>query len=151
MEAQARQVSNIIIICAKKARKKECDKKIVGKEYMEDRVINECLKILTDDKIKYIANRVAEECNKNPDNISVREIKKAIKEVDTAIENLWKAIEQGQAVDMFTERLNQRQAEKSELESQLAVESVYPKRKFWLSLIMYVKCHLMISISDGQL
>lgn len=106
----------------KKARKKECDKKIVGKEYMEDRVINECLKMLTEDKIKYIANRIAEECNKNPDNISVREIKKAIKEVDTAIENLWKTIEQGQAVDMLTERLNQRQAEKLELESQLAVE-----------------------------
>ena len=45
----------------KKARKKECDKKIVGKEYMEDRLFNECIKMLTDDKIKYIANRVAEE------------------------------------------------------------------------------------------
>ena len=61
----------------KKARKEECDKKIVGKEYMEDRVINECLKMLTDNKIKFIANRFAEECNKNPDNISVREIKKS--------------------------------------------------------------------------
>lgn len=30
-------------------------------------------------------------------------------------------------------------------------KSVYPKHKFWLSLIMYVKCHLMISISDEQL
>lgn len=54
--------------------------------------------------------------------ISVREIKKAIKEVDTAIENLWKGIEQGQAVDMLTERLHQRQAEKAELEEQLAIE-----------------------------
>ena len=58
-----------------------------------------------------------------PDNISVREIKKAIKEVDTAIENLWKGIEQGQAVDMLTERLHQRQVEKEELETQLAIEN----------------------------
>ena len=52
-----------------------------------------------------------------------QEIKKAIKEVDIAIENLWKGIEQGQAVDMLTERLNRRQAEKAELEAQLAIEN----------------------------
>lgn len=73
--------------------------------------------MLTDEKIRYIAKKVAEECNKSPDNISVREIKNAIKEVDTAIENLWKGIEQGQAVDMLTERLHQRQVEKEELET----------------------------------
>ena len=54
---------------------------------------------------------------------SLKEIKKAIKGVDTAIENLWKGIEQGQAVDMLTERLNRRQAEKAELEAQLAIEN----------------------------
>lgn len=107
----------------KKARKKKCDKKIIGKQYIEDRVVSECLKMLTDDKIRYIAKRVAEECNKSPDNISVREIKKAIKEVDAAIENLWKGIEQGQSVDMLTERLHKRQAEKKELETQLAIEN----------------------------
>ena len=107
----------------KKARKKKCDKKIIGKQYIEDRVVSECLKMLTDDKIRYIAKRVAEECNKSPDNISVREIKKAIKEVDAAIENLWKGIEQGQSVDMLTERLHKRQAEKEELETQLAIEN----------------------------
>ena len=87
----------------KKARKKKCDKKIIGKQYIED--------------------HVAEECNKSPDNISVREIKKAIKEVDAAIENLWKGIEQGQSVDMLTERLHKRQAEKDELETQFAIEN----------------------------
>ena len=89
---------------------------IRDRDYIEDRVVSECLKMLTDEKIRYIAKKVAEECNKSPDNISVREIKKAIKEVDTAIENLWKGIEQGQAVDMLTERLHQRQVEKEELE-----------------------------------
>ena len=39
---------------------------------------------------------------------------------DAAIENLWKGIEQGQSVDMLTERLYKRQAEKEELETQLA-------------------------------
>ena len=95
----------------------------VGKEYIENRVIEVCLQMLTDDNIRYVAKRVAEECNKSPDNLSIKEIKKDIKEVDTAIENLWKGIEQGQAVDMLTERLNRRQAEKAELEAQLAIEN----------------------------
>lgn len=65
---------------------------------------------------------VAEECNKSPDNISVKELRKAIKEADTAIENLWRGIELGQSVEMLTERINQRKAEKAELEEQLAIE-----------------------------
>ena len=69
-----------------------------------------------------VAKSVAEECNKSPDNISVKELRKEIKEVDTAIENLWRGIELGQSVEMLTERINQRKAEKAELEEQLAIE-----------------------------
>ena len=106
----------------KNARKKKCRKKIVSKQYIENRVIAECLKLLTDENIAFIAKMVAEECNKSPDNISVKELKKAIKEVDIAIENLWKGIELGQSVEMLTERINKRKAEKAELEEQLAIE-----------------------------
>lgn len=70
----------------------------------------------------FIAKMVAEECNKSPDNISVKALKKAIQEADTAIENLWRGIEQGQSVEMLTERINKRKAEKAELEEQLAIE-----------------------------
>ena len=110
----------------KNARKKKCQKKIVSKQYIEDRVVAECLKLLTDENIAFIAKMVAEECNKSPDNISVKELKKAIKEVDTAIENLWRGIEQGQSVEMLTERINKRKAEKAELEEQLAIEQKIP-------------------------
>ena len=65
---------------------------------------------------------VVEECNKSPDNISVKALKKAIQEADTAIENLWRGIELGQSVEMLTERINQRKAQKAELEEQLAIE-----------------------------
>ena len=108
-------------IC-KSARKKRCDKRLVSKTYIEDRVVNECLKMLTEEKIQFIAKKVAEECAKSPDNLTAKSLKKAIREADVAIENLWKAIEQGQAVDMLTERLNKRMAEKTELETQLAIE-----------------------------
>ena len=106
----------------KNARRKKCGKKIVSKSYIEDRVVNECLKMLTEEKIRFIAKKVAEECAKSPDNLTAKALKKAIREADAAIENLWKAIEQGRAVEMLTERLNKRIAEKAELEAQLAVE-----------------------------
>ena len=106
----------------KNARKKKCKKKIVSKQYIEDRVVTECLKLLTDENIAFIAKMVAEECNKSPDNISVKVLKKAIQEADTAIENLWRGIEQGQSVEMLTERINKRKAEKAVLEEQLAIE-----------------------------
>lgn len=89
---------------------------------ISDRVVAEYLKLLTDENIAFIAKLVAEECNKSPDNISVKELRKAIKEADTAIENLWRGIELGQSVEMLTERINQRKAEKAELEEQLAIE-----------------------------
>lgn len=108
--------------CCKKARKKMCKKKIISKRYIENRVIEECMKLLTDENIDFIANKVAEECNKSPDNISVKALKKAIKEADNAIENLWKGIEQGKSVEILMERIDQRKAEKAELEEQLAVE-----------------------------
>ena len=109
-------------IC-KKARKKKCNKKIISKDYIENRVVEECLKLLTEDRIKFIAKRIAEECSKSPDNLCIKQLKKAIQEVDTAIENLWTAIEHGQSVDILTQRLTKRQAEKDELLSQLAIEN----------------------------
>lgn len=45
-----------------------------------------------------------------------------IQEADTAIENLWKALEHGQAAEMITQRIEKRQKEKDELQAQLAVE-----------------------------
>ena len=104
------------------ARRKSSSHRIVHKKFIEDLVVAECLKLLTDEKIAFIAKKVAEECGKNPDNISIRELKAAIKDADTAIENLWRGIEQGQAVDMLTERIQKRQEEKAALETQLAIE-----------------------------
>ena len=108
-------------IC-KEVRKKRCDKKIISKKLIEDRVIEECLKLLTDENIHFIAKKVADECNKSVDNDHVRQIKKAIRESDAAIENLWKRVEQGEDSPMLTERINKRQREKQELEVLLAEE-----------------------------
>ena len=106
----------------KGARKKKCEKKSIRKKLIEDRVINECLKMLTDEKMQYIAKKISEECSRNPDNLSIKNLKSAIKEIDEAIENMWISIEKGGDAVTLTERINRRQAEKEKLEEQLAIE-----------------------------
>ena len=66
----------------------------------------------------------------DPDSLTVKSLRKAIREAETAIDNLWRMIETGQSVDMLTERLEQRRAEKAELEKQLTAEL---NRKVYLS------------------
>lgn len=52
----------------------------------------------------------------------MKRLNDSFKEVDSAIENLWKALESGQSVEMITERIEKRKQEKEEIQTQLAVE-----------------------------
>lgn len=108
-------------IC-KKARKKECDKKIIGKDYIENLIVKECLKLLDKESISYIARRIAEECNKTEESYIIKDLKKKLRDTDKAIENLFKAIEAGTAGELLLNRLNDRQIEKEELERQIDIE-----------------------------
>ena len=56
------------------------------------------------------------------DKLRNKRIKDAIHETDTAIKNLWKVLEKGQAADMINGRIEKRQKEKEELQAQLAME-----------------------------
>ena len=103
-------------------KRRKCKKKVVNKEKIENRVVLECCKLLTDSNIERIASAVADVCKTDQDTSAIKRIKAAIQETDTAIENLWKALEHGQAVDMITERIEKRKQEKAELQGQLAVE-----------------------------
>ena len=104
------------------AKKKVCDKKVIQKALIEERVVQACSELLTEEKVKYIADQVYAACKKDGDLLSVKKLKAALKEADSAIENLWVALEKGQSVDMITGRIHKREAEKKELEKQLAIE-----------------------------
>lgn len=106
----------------KNAKKKTCRKKVVNKQKIEDRVVLECRKLLTDSNIEKIARSVSAACEADYDTSAIKRMKAAIQEADNAIENLWKALERGQAADMITERIEKRKKEKDELQGQLAVE-----------------------------
>ena len=106
----------------KNAKKKLCKKKIVDKQTIEERVITACLSLLTESNIKKIAKAVADICKADMDSTPIKRLKDTIREIDMAIENLWKALEHGQSVDMITERIDKRKQEKATLEDQLALE-----------------------------
>ena len=103
-------------------KRRKCKKKVVNKEKIENRIVLECCKLLTDSNIERIASAVADVCKAEQDTSAIKRIKSAIQEADTAIENLWKALERGQAVDMITERIEKRKQEKDELQGLLAME-----------------------------
>lgn len=94
------------------AKKRKCKKKIVRKQYIEDKVVLECHNMLTNKNIERLATSVAASCEADYDSSAVKRLKTALRETNTAIENLWKALEQGQSVEMITERLEQRKQEK---------------------------------------
>lgn len=100
----------------------KCKKKVVSKQAIEDRVVLECRKLLTDSNIEKIAKSVAAACDADFDSSVVRRLKAALQETDTAIENLWKVLESGQSVDMITGRIEKRQKEKEDLQAQIAIE-----------------------------
>ncbi|WP_312940048.1 recombinase family protein [Oscillibacter sp.] len=100
----------------------KCKKKVVSKQAIEDRVILECRKLLTESNIEKIAQSVAAACDADFDSSAVKRLKAALQEANTAIENLWKALESGQSVEMITGRIEKRQKEKEELQAQIAIE-----------------------------
>lgn len=106
----------------KTAKKGQCPKKIANKKYIEDRVVLECRNLLTENNIERISKEVATACESDYDSSAVKRIKTAVQETNEAIENLWKALEHSQSVEIITERIEKRKQEKEDLQTQLAIE-----------------------------
>ena len=104
------------------AKKKTCSKKPISKELIEEAVVNVCMDLLTEERIKIIADKILDACKRDGDLLSIKRLQMAIKETDAAIENLWVALEKGQSVEIITERINKRENEKKGLLKQLAIE-----------------------------
>ncbi len=108
--------------CKSRLRKK-CKKKNVQKNYIEDLVVKLTRAQLTDENIADIAAAVVEECRKEQDNPNMRRLTGLLRDNEKAINNLLNALEQGQGVDLISQRLGQKQREKIELEQEIAAES----------------------------
>ena len=107
-----------------KAREKACKKKNVSKERIEDIVVQKCLKLLTDETIKKISNEIAALSEREQDTTELKRLKKRLKETDRAIENLLKALESGQNMDIIGDRITLKRKERDEIEKDIAIEKM---------------------------
>ena len=83
----------------------------------------ETRKLLTKENIDRIAKEVVRLCEQEKDTDNLKRLKKLLKENERATENLFKALESGQIVDVIAERISQKKRERAELEQQILVET----------------------------
>jgi DNA invertase Pin-like site-specific DNA recombinase len=110
--------------CKSVWKKKGCKKKNVRKEYIEKFIFSIAREQLTDENIALFAAAVSEISKRENNTGIVAEIKKKLKENAAAIENLLKAIESGEHMELLSERITQKKDERAELEKALANEQM---------------------------
>jgi site-specific DNA recombinase len=123
--------------CAAAKKKKTCDKKAVRKQWLEDLVVNETMKLVEDDaSMNAIIAKVMELQNQESTDLPIYE--KQLKETETGITNMLNAIQLGILTSSTKERLEALEEQRKELQARIAEERLAkPKMKeefvrFWL-------------------
>ena len=115
----------------------ECHKKSVKKEWIEDLVVNETMKVVMDDKaIEAIVSMLMDLQDRESTSLPLYE--QQLRETDTAIQNLLNAIQQGILTKSAKGRLEELEAVKEDLEIKIANEKLTKPKvsakfmTFWL-------------------
>ena len=123
--------------CAAAKKKKTCDKKAVRKQWLEDLVVNETMKLVEDDaSMNAIIVKVMELQNQESTDLPIYE--KQLKETEVGITNMLNAIQMGILTSSTKERLEALEDQRKELQARIAEERLAkPKMKeefvrFWL-------------------
>ena len=124
--------------CATAKRFKTCKKKTVRKEWLEDLVIAETMKLIQDDAV--IDAIVAEVMElQDQENTTLPLLEKQMREVENGIENMLNAIQAGVLTNSTKSRLEKLEAQQKELEVRIAEEKITRPRlsenqvRFWLT------------------
>lgn len=109
--------------CVNQKRKHNCDKKSVGKDFIENKIISSLVqKIMDDELMEYLADRLY--ALQLVDNTKIPQIKEKISELDKGIENMLNAIQQGIILDSTKKRLSDLEEQKKSLELELVQEQI---------------------------
>ena len=115
----------------------ECHKKPVKKQWIEDLVVDETMKMVMDDKaIEAIVSMLMELQNRESSSLPLYE--KELKDTEAAIDNMLNAIQQGIFNKSTKARLDELEAAKDELENMIACEKLAKPKiteeqmTFWL-------------------
>ncbi len=106
------------------ARIKSCGKKNEQKERIEEAVIRKCQELLTEENIRRISANVAAVAKREQESSELRRLNRLLKECKAAIENLMKALESGQNMDIISDRITQKRTECMQLEKSIAAEKL---------------------------
>ena len=124
--------------CANAKRTKTCKKKTVRKEWLEDLVVNETMKMIRDDDcIRSIVDAVM--ILQEQENTVLPLLEKQMKDIERGIENLLNAIQEGILTSSTKGRLEKLEAQQKELEIRIAEEKLAKPKvsadfvKFWLT------------------
>ena len=99
----------------------------------------------------YIADSIYRACQDDSNIASIKKLNVRLVEIEQAIENLWNALELGDAAERITKRINEREEEKAEIERQLAIERRkiksfdYPRIHAFLEQMKSLDC---VNLSD---
>lgn len=120
-----------------KKRRKVCHKKSVRKEWIEDLVVNETMKMVMDDNaIEAIVAMLMD--LQDRDNINLPMYEQQLREAESGIRNILNAIQEGIFTKSTKARLEELEAAKEELETRIAAEKLAKPRvsaefmTFWL-------------------
>ena len=123
--------------CANVKRRKGCNKKTVQKDWLEDLVVRETMKLIQDDAvIDKIVQLVMDV--QNQENTMIPLLEKQLREVNKKLDNLMKAIEDGLYTRTTKERLEALEIQKDELTAKIADEKLKKPSfnedfiRFWL-------------------
>ena len=109
--------------CLSAKRKRGCDKKAVKKDWIEDLVIDQIVKVIWDDNLIDGITDLVMDLQKNENN-ALPLLKKRQNEINKGISNILSAIEQGIFTPSTKDRLVELERQKKEIEIQIAEESI---------------------------
>ena len=120
-----------------KKKRTECHKKPVRKDWIEDLVVRETMKMLMDDAAtEAIVSKLME--LQDRENVNLPLYERQLRETETAINNLLNAIQQGILTKSTKARLEELEAVRDDLENRIACEKLAKPRispefmTFWL-------------------
>ena len=100
-----------------------CKNKTIPKDYIEDKVVGKLKTLLTDKNIEKISKKIYETCQKeNNSNVVIKNLEKKEKQLHKKIDNLMEALENGQHIEMISQRITQNEIELEETQSQFMLE-----------------------------
>ena len=109
--------------CASAKKKTGCTKKAVRKQWLEDSVVSETMKLIRDDTvIDSLVAAVMELQNRESTSLPLYE--KQLRETETGIQNMLNAIQAGILTSSTKERLEALEAQKKDLEAKIAEEKL---------------------------